>query len=122
MSSRRYNPPSGKVGRRFVRDLNVDRRGVRDIWWNSEQFIVLQTVILQQSLQVTSYHTIGRRIEKRLDAWDSGIHGMLAEDMLRTCAQYLTDNAPMYRPPYIRRLSRAEDKGQAKRDHTPTKK
>ena len=27
---------------------------------------------------------------KRLDAWESGRHGMLVEDTLCTCAQYLT--------------------------------
>ena len=27
---------------------------------------------------------------KRLDAWEDGKHGMLLEDTLRTCAEYLT--------------------------------
>ena len=31
-----------------------------------------------------------RRIEKRLDAWESGRHGMLVEETLNTFAQYLT--------------------------------
>ena len=58
--------------------------------WNSERFIVFQTVILQRDFHVTASHTIRRRIKKRLDAWDDGIHRMLVDQMLRTYVQYLT--------------------------------
>ena len=47
LPSRRYDAPSGKVGRRFVRTLGEELKGVRDRRWNLEQFIVFQTVILQ---------------------------------------------------------------------------
>ena len=46
MSSRRYDAPSGIVRRRFIMTLGDDLRGVRDRLWNSERFIVFQTVIL----------------------------------------------------------------------------
>ena len=36
MPSRRYDAPSGKVGRRFVGTLGVEIQGVRDRRWNSE--------------------------------------------------------------------------------------
>ena len=62
---------------------------VWDRLWNSEQCIIFQTVILQQFHHVTASHAIRRRIEKRLDAWEAGCHGILVEKTLCTCTQYL---------------------------------
>ena len=90
MTSRHYDAPSGRVGRRFVRTLGDNQRGVQDRLWNSERLIVFQMVILQQSRHITASHTIRRRIEKRLDAWGEGKHAMLVKDTLCTCAEYLT--------------------------------
>ena len=84
MPSRRYDTPSGKVERHFVGDLNSELCRVWERWWNSERFIVFQTVILQQSRHITAYHAIQRRIKKRLDAWDTGRHGMLVKETLHT--------------------------------------
>ena len=64
--SRRYDTPSGKVGRLFVRTLGGELCGVRDRQWNAERFIVFQTAILQRSQHVTASHTIRWRIGKRL--------------------------------------------------------
>ena len=47
MPSSRYDTPSGRVGRRFVGMLREDLKGVQGRRWNSEQFILFQTVILQ---------------------------------------------------------------------------
>ena len=47
--ARRYEAPSGKVGRRFVKILARELRGVLDRRWNSERFIVFQTVALQRA-------------------------------------------------------------------------
>ena len=47
MPSRRFDAPSGKVGHRFVGMLGAKMQGVRDRRWNSEWFIIFQTVILQ---------------------------------------------------------------------------
>ena len=47
MPLRRYDAPSGRVGRRFVGTLGAELKGVRDRMWKSERFIVFQTVILQ---------------------------------------------------------------------------
>ena len=55
-----------------------------------ERFIVFQTVTLQRARHVTAYRDIGRRIEKRLDAWEVGRYGTLVEDTLRSSTQYLT--------------------------------
>ena len=64
----RYDAPSGKVGRRFVNVLAMELRVIRDRRWNSERFIVFQTVTLQRARHVTASRDIRRRIEKRLDA------------------------------------------------------
>ena len=90
MPSRRYDAPSGKVGRQFVRMLGAEMQEVWDRRWNSERFIVFQTVILQRARHVTASHAIRRRIEKRLDAWGAGKHAMLVGDTLRSCEDYLT--------------------------------
>ena len=86
----RYDTPSGKAGRHFVVALVEELRGVRDRLWNLDWFIIFQTVILKRSRHVTASYTTRRMIEKRLDAWEAGRQGMLIEETLRTCAQYLT--------------------------------
>ena len=58
MSSRRYDTLIGRVGQRFVRTLEDDLRGFQDRLWNSEWFIVFQTVILQQAQHFTTYYVI----------------------------------------------------------------
>ena len=63
---------------------------VRDRLWNSERFIIFQTVILQQAQHVTASQAIRWRVGKRLDAWEDGKHSMLVEDRLRSCGEYLT--------------------------------
>ena len=55
-----------------------------------ERFILFQTVTLQRAHHVTASRDIRRRIEKRLDAWETGSYGMLVEDTLRSSTQYLT--------------------------------
>ena len=89
MPSRRYEAPYGKVGRRYVNALVRELRGVCDRRWNSERFIVFQTVTLQRARHVTASRDIRRRIEKRLDAWEAENYAMLVEDMLRSCTWYL---------------------------------
>ena len=90
MPSRRYDAPSGKVGRRFIGMLGVEMQGVRDRQWNLEWFFVFQTVILQRARHVTASHAIRRQIAKQLDAWGKGKHAMLVGDTLRSCEEYLT--------------------------------
>ena len=85
-----YEAPCGKVGRRYVNALMKELRSVCGRRWNSERFIVFQTVTLQRSRHVTASWYIRRRIEKRLDAWEEGKNAMIMEDALRSCAQYLT--------------------------------
>ena len=58
MPSRRYKAPCGKVGRRYVNALVKGLRGVCDRWWNSERFIVFQTVMLQRARHVTASRDI----------------------------------------------------------------
>ena len=77
MPLRRYDAPSGKVGRRFVGSMREEMKGVLDRRWNSERFIVFETMILQRARHVTASKAIRRRIEKRLDALGEGKHAML---------------------------------------------
>ena len=70
----------------MVREL----RGVLDRRWNSERFIVFQTVTIQRARHVTASRDIWGRIEKRLDAWEAGQFAMLVEDTLRSSTQCLT--------------------------------
>ena len=72
MPSRRYGVTSGKVGWRFDGDLVEELCIVRYRRWNLERFIILQTVILKRARNVTAFHAIQRRIEKRLDAGEVG--------------------------------------------------
>ena len=58
MPPRRYEAPSGKVGRRFVNALVEELRGIRDRRWNSERFIVFQTVTLKRARHVTASRDI----------------------------------------------------------------
>ena len=90
MPPRRYEAPSGKVGRRFVNALVGELRGIRDWRWNSERFIVFQPLTLQRARHVTESRDIRHRIENRLDAWEAGRYGMLVEDTLRSSTQYFT--------------------------------
>ena len=70
----------------MVREL----RGVLNRRWNSERFVVFQTVALQRARHVTAYRNIRRRIEKRLDTGEAGHFAMLVEDTLKSSTQYLT--------------------------------
>ena len=54
MPSRRYEAPYGKVGRLYVNALVRELRGVCDRRWNSESFIIFQTVTLQRARHVTA--------------------------------------------------------------------
>ena len=90
MPLRHYDAPSGKVGRRFVGTLGKEMKRVRDRQWNSERFIVFQTVILQQARHVTASQAIRRRNENRLDAWWEDKHAILVKDTMRSIEEYLT--------------------------------
>ena len=89
-SVQRYEALSGRVGRHFVNVLVRELRRVLDRRWNSERFIVFQTVAPQRALHVTASRDIWRRIKKRLDAWKTGQFAMLVEDTLRSSTQYFT--------------------------------
>ena len=65
-------------------------KGVRESRWNSERFIMFQTVIMQQARRVTASVAICRRIKKRLDDWGEGKHAMLVNGTLQACGEYLT--------------------------------
>ena len=52
-------------------------RWVRNRLWNSERFIVFQTVILKRARNFTTSKAIRRRIKNRLDAWVEGKYSML---------------------------------------------
>ena len=84
VTTRWYDAPIGRVGRRFVHALAAELTGVRKRRWNAERFIVFQAETLQSARQVIKYYEIWRQIDQRLDAWEAGEHEMLAEDTART--------------------------------------
>ena len=65
-------------------------KGARYRQWNSERFIVFQTMILQRACHVTASQAIRRLIEKWMGAWGEGKYAMLVEDTMRSCKEYLT--------------------------------
>ena len=79
-----------KVGRRYINALVRELGGVRDRRWNSEGFILVQTVMIQRARHVMVSRGICRRIENILDTWEAGHYAILVEDLLRSCTQYLT--------------------------------
>ena len=58
MPPRRYEAPSGKVGRRYVNALADELPGIRDRRWNSERFIVFQTGTIQRARHVIASRDI----------------------------------------------------------------
>ena len=57
--------------------------------WNSNNFIIFQTVILQWERHVTGEQMIQWRITKLLDAWELDHHQMLVKETDHTCEKYL---------------------------------
>ena len=80
ISMRRYDAPSGRVGRRFIHALAAELTGFWKRLWNTERSIVFQTVILQPARNVTKSCKIQRQINQWLDAWEAREHEILAED------------------------------------------
>ena len=72
------------MGRRYVKSLVRELRGVRDRQWNLEIFIIFKMVTLQRARHVTPSRDIRRQIEKSLDAWEAEHYEMLVEDTLRS--------------------------------------
>ena len=89
LPSQRYNAPGGSVGRRFVRMLTEEMRGIHSRKHNSEKYIVFQIVILQKSKMVTASGDIKRRIGKRMDSWEAGKFDMLVQETERTALTQL---------------------------------
>ena len=87
MTYHHYDVPTGKVRRRFVVALVEELCRVQDRLWNSERFVVFQTLILQRARHVPASQSIRRRTKKILDTWEAGRHRMLIEETLRTCVQ-----------------------------------
>ena len=79
ITARQYDTPGGKVGRRFMREMRNEIRGVRARKCNVVHFIAFQEMILQCAHRVITAHAIQRIIGKLLDAWESGQHHMLVE-------------------------------------------
>jgi hypothetical protein len=85
----RYDAPSGAVGRRFVRILTEELRGIRSRKWNAERFIVFQAVVLQRSREVKNAGAIKRRLSNRMDAWEAEKYDMLTQDTERAALAQL---------------------------------
>jgi hypothetical protein len=77
-----YSIPSGAIGKRFVKKVAEELRGLKSQKWNSKQFILYSLVVLECSRDVKRLHDIRRSIARRIDAWESGEFSMLVEDTL----------------------------------------
>ena len=62
MPARRYDVPSGRVGRRLVQALSVKTTRIRKRRWNAKRFIVFQTVTLKLDQHITKSFEIRQRI------------------------------------------------------------
>ena len=80
-STTTYNVPRGRVGRRFVKTLAKEFRGVRDRKWNSERPLVYAKAILQTTPGVKRAKDIRARLEKRMDLWDEHKFRTLVNDV-----------------------------------------
>ena len=69
-----YDAPGVKVGSWFVQALATELRVFHGHKWNSDNFIIFHTVILQWERHVTGEQVIQWRITKRTDAWDLDHH------------------------------------------------
>ena len=87
----RYNVPNGKIGGLFVKTVAEELQGVTERRWNSERFIVFQSVILQRSREVKKAKDIRRRIEGRLRDWREKKYDMLVQDTVRTSLSLIQD-------------------------------
>ena len=58
MPTKRYDVPSGKVGRIFVGTLSVELDGLQDWNWNYKRVIVFQSVILEHAQRVNNSKNI----------------------------------------------------------------
>jgi len=74
-----YKVPKGPVGKRFVKILTQELRGVRTRQWNSEKPLLFAAVILQKAEGVTGSGDIRRRLTQRMDLWDQGSYIALVD-------------------------------------------
>ncbi|KAL3768952.1 hypothetical protein ACHAWO_004062 [Cyclotella atomus] len=77
-----WDPPSGKVGKRFVTLLANEWAGVRERRWNSERPIVFCAVILNRKTNTISASSIRKVVESRLDMWEAGCYNELVEEVV----------------------------------------
>ena len=78
-----YDLPLGarRLGRRFVKTLAEELKGVRDRKWNSERPLVFAAVVLQRGAEVKGMGNIKRRIEQRMKFWEEGRYVSLVDDV-----------------------------------------
>ena len=76
----RYRTPQGAVGRRFIKFLTEEFRGVRERLWNVERPMVFMGVILQTTPGARKAQKIRHRITQRLDLLEIGKHAALCLD------------------------------------------
>ena len=74
-----------------MKTVAEELQGVTERRWNSERFIVFQSVILQRSREVKKAKDIRRRIEGRLRDWKEGKYDMLVQDTVRTSLSLIQD-------------------------------
>jgi hypothetical protein len=90
LPTQRYAAPKGAVGKRFVTLLATELAGIVQRKWNSERFLVFQSVILQKAKGVRGSGAIRARITNRLNSWEEGKFDMLVQDSERSALSQLS--------------------------------
>ena len=74
-----------------MKEVAVEMQGIIDRRWNSERFIIFQSVILQRLGEVKKANDLRRQIEVRMKAWKAGKYNMLVQDTVRTSIALLSE-------------------------------
>ena len=87
-----YRVPDGAAGKRFIRALDKELKGIKSRNWNSERVTIFTMVILQKNREVKRAKDIKNRISHRLDSWERGDYDMLVQTTERDMQTFLRAN------------------------------
>ena len=75
-----YTAPSGAVGRRFIKMLAAELKGVRETRWNSDRPMVFIGEVLVNTSGILKAKAVRARTTRRLDLWEQGMFMGMVED------------------------------------------
>ena len=80
--TRCYFLPNGSVGKRFINLLTNELKSLRTQCWNSEKFLEIPIVILQQKEHITVWKDVRECISVHMDAWERKEFDSLVNDTI----------------------------------------